>query len=559
MTKKEKKSLDFTQMSVKQITQAKDEYQLLLASLEDQYRKADISDKTYKELKEKNTKKLEEVRNYLIDMGMRDVADRPPQELEEKKQATPEVQSRPPITPRNPPQAIPGQYPQPMGQSPQAAAPSVNMELIDLKMKTSVDKVNSVIDAIKESQKSTDDKIQKITETLGEMRALVYTKEKDKQDQAIKIEKIEEEMEGVKPRKIERQFGERDKILADHGIKVEKLGAKMEIVIKNIGDIQSTLRSIGNLENISEVNKDVMQKLKEMQNLSKLTNRLSDRVQKIFMDLNKKLELFMLYKSKQDSLDELSKEMLKTVDGLSIRIEDYIEKKDIDSLKNDIFTLGNKIDDVRKIIDVIIPIINVKIPDPIRQLQNKKESIEGVLFSLEESYRDEKIPKNEYLSAKEKNEKQLKEIESKLKREWKKLQTTVKEGQNETVKAEEKPPEKVSPKEIPEEKTKQVKAAEKPKEKPPEKVSSKEEKPDETESSVEKNPPEKVSPKEIPEEKTKQVKAAEKPKAEPKKKEDDIDDATQKLLDDLKDSLDKGLISKEVYEMSKKTLLEEYE
>ena len=54
------------------------------------------------------------------------------------------------------------------------------------------------------------------------------------------------------------------------------------------------------------------------------TERLSDRIQKIFIDLNKKLELFIIYKTKQDSLDELSKEMLKTLDALTIKIDHYV-------------------------------------------------------------------------------------------------------------------------------------------------------------------------------------------------------------------------------------------
>ena len=148
---RERKSFDLTQMSVKEIIQTKDEVKLLLASLEDQYRKAETSDKTYKESKGKNKKKLEEIKNVLIDMGLRDIVEQPPKE-----------------------------------------------------------------------------------------------------------------------------FGRRDKTLNELNVNVDKLQNKMEILVKNVGDIKSILRSIGNLENISNMNKEVMQKMREMDNIGKMTNRLSD-------------------------------------------------------------------------------------------------------------------------------------------------------------------------------------------------------------------------------------------------------------------------------------------
>ncbi|MFH1364937.1 MAG: hypothetical protein ABIH52_04790 [Candidatus Aenigmatarchaeota archaeon] len=570
MAKEKKKSFDMTQMSVKQITQAKDDIQLILASLEEQYRKSEISDNAYKETKEKNTKKLEEIMAFLIDMGMRDIADKPPKELEKKTQDTPSESPSTPGTPQSgTPPATPG--------TPQAtvqvqAAPAVNMELIDMKIKSGLERVNTIVEAMKESEKSTDEKIQRITESLGEIRALIFGKEERKKDQAIRVERLEEEMAEVDPRKIEKQFAKRDKTLTELLVKADKLETKQEIMTKNMGDVQSTLRSIGNLENIASVNKDVMNKMREMNNISTLTNRLSDKVQKIFIDLNKKLELFMMYKNRQDSLDELSKEMMKTVDGISIKMEGFVEKKDIDALKNDIYSLGNKIGDVNKMIDVIIPIVNLKMPESIKQLQKKKESIEGVLLSLEDSYRDERITKQDYISAKEKNEKALKDIEKKLKREWTRTQEIAKSGklttEAKTEKKEIKPAEATEEKKEPKtqeqkeiktkkaviEKTKSVTGMpvlDEPEDEP------KEEKPAEktTEERAD-TIPEKKKPTVTVEPKKTETKKEAKPKPA---KTENVDSATQTLIDELKDTLDKGLISKEAYEESKKMLLESME
>jgi len=61
------KNLD---LSVDDLVKQKEEIEMLLSSLEDEYRNASISDKSYKEVKEKNQKRLDQIKSKLEELGI---------------------------------------------------------------------------------------------------------------------------------------------------------------------------------------------------------------------------------------------------------------------------------------------------------------------------------------------------------------------------------------------------------------------------------------------------------------------------------------------------------
>ena len=54
--------------SLTELTKRKEEIEILLASLEDEYREATVSEKSYNEIKKKNIEKLEEIKKEIEEM-----------------------------------------------------------------------------------------------------------------------------------------------------------------------------------------------------------------------------------------------------------------------------------------------------------------------------------------------------------------------------------------------------------------------------------------------------------------------------------------------------------
>ena len=350
-------------------------------------------------------------------------------------------------------------------------------------------------------------------------------------------------------------------------------------LFKNIGEVRSLLKSIGGLENIAEVNKDIALKMTKINQVAKGVDRLTNKVERIYVDLGKRLEDFLLYKAKQDTIDELVKELMKTVDILNIKQEDFITKNDIKSLKETINSLSGRVTEMKKAVDIILPIVKTKIPDHIRTLEKQKEGVVLLLNTLEEAYKNKTLSKKEYEKAFKSNQKQLKKLENILKKEWDKFKKQSKPAKEkkpeETKEIETKPQDagktQPSTEAIPESKEKAPGAQEAAEATSSEdtKKESTELKPSEATKEGEEKPekkPEETPEKTLPAEELKKDEEKKEVQKTPEKKEPKSKEEAKKaemievsnvnsLLADLEDTFKKGLIGKEAFEKTKKALM----
>lgn len=581
------RKINFESMSVDGVRNMRKEVEDFLAHLEDEHRNAGISDEAYNEAKEKNEKKLKEITDTLTNWGVLDS----PTETAEAAKAEPAPVAKPEsVEQKNAKQAPDAriepavvqanrQQPQSTYQEPAAAAAAANAamqaELIQTKMNAEVEKLKAFIDAVKETGASMDERMQKTTESIGELRSMVFQREGAARETELKIEKIEDEMSAIKPEKITKELEKRDRKSAEQDMILERLDRKSSDTQKIITGIRETLESIGGLENIAGVNKNVAEKLAKFGRAESEMQKLSSKIEKMYIDINKKLEEFTLYKTRQDSMGELLEDLMKSVDTITVNLDSYSAKSDFEKFKGDVLALQESMGRIRTSLDAVIPLVQLKLPDSIKSLREEKEGIETLLSSIADEVKKGRVPRSEYEKAKARNMKRLSEIDEKLKKEWDGFLQALKIKQPqaaETKTPESRPAE--AAKQEPKEKT-EAKAAEeetvvqenedKPAEedevaekmqekKPQEKSAVKKE---ESEAAVE---PDETGP-ESTDGKKKSSKSmeAETRKAEkPELTEDSGKTEKDRLLEELDDSFRKGMISKEAYERTKK-VLEGYE
>ncbi len=340
-----------------------------------------------------------------------------------------------------------------------------------------LEKLKVMMDTFREAKQATDETIRTISESLGELRSMVFQTDASLKEVSIKMEKIEDEIKEINPQQISKKFREFNENLEKHQLTLEKLEKKSEDLAEKINKVYETLKAMGNIENLLSLIKDVQKRVDEVNEATKYIERVGAKTEKIFIDLSKSLDEFVVYKSKQDEMDESIKELTKALDGLNTKLEGYVSKKDLDDLREEIIQINKRLEEI----DKVLPLLQARLPESIMQLKRERENILLFLESLAEQFREKRISKEEYENIKRANEKKLEEIENKLKEEWKKLEEIVKEkgagerielketqkeeGKMEEVPKEEKvEAEKVEPEEI--KAKEEEKVEEKPKEKP---------------------------------------------------------------------------------------------
>jgi len=482
-----------------ELIKKKEEIETLLDSLEDEYREATVSEKSYSEIKKKNIEKLEEIKKRIEEI---------------KKETEARVVAPAPASVKKPVEGVgvpkEGKEKQERVETGKTVEDVRSIQTDLGKLNIEVEKLKTMIESIKEIRTSTDTKIQKLMESVGEIRSLVFQREAKLGQESAKLDKLSEIVSEMEPEKVAKELGKRDKEIETHETRLEKLEVKSDDMLKTMKSIQNILEGMGNLENVVNVSKDVTEKSIKIQKNVKDMERLSDKLQKIYVDLNKKLEEFMTYKAKQGEMEELTKELVKTVDQINLNLEQYAKTEDVNALK---FALTDLEKEMATIQTHGVP--KEELPPELQALQEQKEQIETLMTSLEDEYKNRKISEKEFKKAKEMNLKKITEIDKKIEEESKKLKPLEKPVEPMMVEPEVKPEPKAEPVKLEETKEK---------------------------------------PEGITIEKEKPSKEKEKPHVEEPKPKKPLLGKKERLVFELKDLLDKGLISQDAFERTKKLL-----
>jgi hypothetical protein len=281
-----------------------------------------------------------------------------------------------------------------------------------------IEKLRVMIDAMREEKRATDETIRSLSESIGEIRSMVFQADGSLRETMLKMEKIEDEISEVKPTEIDKKLRGINERMEKNDLTLEKVDKKSEDLAEKINKVHEMLKGIGSTENLMTLNKDIQEKLEDINEAVKYIERLGTKTEKIFVDLNQYLGDFIRYKARQEDVEESLKEIVKSIDALNVKFEDYVNKKDLDSLKEDDIVIKKQIEEINK----VLPILKAKLPDEIAELRREKEDISLLLDAMKEQLNAGKISKVEYERAKKNNEKKLKEIERDLDKEWRKIE-----------------------------------------------------------------------------------------------------------------------------------------
>jgi len=441
MTKKKEKE-DVSDMSVDELIDKWKQIKELLKTLEDDYRKAEISESAYKEAKQKNERKFKQFTEILAGWGITEdqIDAKPAAEGAEEVGAAKDEKTADSAEPAdsaaepNEPQKgpVPGQTNATVPSQGTAAAqplpatqPTFSMDVIESKMDARLEKLNANIETLKETNSGLSERMQTINESIGELRSQGAQRESSIKDSQSRLETLNEEVSAINPEKYSKALEKRDKTASKQDMRIEKLEMKTSEIAKTTGDIRKLLESIGGLENVASVSKDIGKKMNQVSQSYNDIQKLSNRTEKMYVQLNKRMENFAVYQSKQENVEGVVKDIIKSVDAISMRLDDYVTITNFDALKKSISDLEIKIGSLQEMISKVIPIARVKIPQPIRDLQDQKEAIQSIMESLDEEYNEGKIKRESYERVKKKNISKMGAIEAALKKEWSRFENIV--------------------------------------------------------------------------------------------------------------------------------------
>jgi len=520
-----------------ELQRQKEDIENLLSSLEAGFAEGSITQEHYNEVKQKNQEKLEEIKKKLklAEKKVQKQAEKPEAETPPKEPVSKEEGPAPKQDKNE--EKKPGILGEISSKEREVGEEKIKEKII-MELSPKMEKINlrlvklkAFVDAMKEDKTAEREGTQHINEELGETRSALGSIEGRLSEMEMKLEDVSETLADLKPQRFAKELQKKEEEIKMHEARLEKLDDMNSTILKRVNQIQIILEKLGNIESIATMTKDISKKLVSIDDKEKKITRLADKIDNMFVEINKRLEEFMFYKAKQDSLDDLSKEMLKSMDELTTKLTRYAEKDDLEILRD---TLENKINASMK---------EEGAPSISRESQQEKSEVESLMKLLDEQFKKGQISKKDYEKAKEANVQKLREFEGGAQ----KVTVPIVAESRETI-IEQKPPVE---EEIPEEpSTSGLEQAAKIAQ-PPESEPKKEEVKEKKEPSTAKTAPSKkaVPPKEEIAQKTVTKEEIAKKIAE------NPPDKKQKMLADLEYSFRKGLISQKAYETAQKMIM----
>lgn len=425
----------------------KEDIDILLSSLEEAYSEAAVTEKHYKEIKTKNQKKLKELEGKIkiAEKKVKKTADKETKGKGKKPAAkkptsvgemlaaeqgsvpvsTPVGDEAPPLAPPGTAPTTPTPAPVPASSKPGGSVKFTGDDIKSMlsrfikeirpgglevlpkveKMSVKLEKMQAFLDAVKDERSSRDENLRRLTEEIGEIRSSIGGLDRKISQHEIFVTDINTSIGDLKPQRFVKILKKEDMQLKMHDAKLQRLEDLNSVIIKRLTRVEEVLKKIGSLERVANFGSDIAKRLVEIEDSEKRMGRISDKIDSIFMELNKRLDEFMLYKAKQDTLDELSREMMKAIDSMNTKIEKYAEKEDLDLLRS---TLEQKISATKTISG------GAGASKEMMRLQNQKDEIEGLLGIMEEQFKKGEIKKDEYEKAKKINTERLDSITKKM-------------------------------------------------------------------------------------------------------------------------------------------------
>jgi DNA repair exonuclease SbcCD ATPase subunit len=248
-----------------------------------------------------------------------------------------------------------------------------------------VEKIHGRLEALDQEKARSDERIARLSEQVGELRTMGLEREKSMGLLEADFELIKNVFEEVKPSEVARELERKEKSITEVRVKAEK----METLLERFGDEVRTYREmmekIKGMENLIEMQRTIKEETAKSDDTKKYIDRLAAKVESIFAELSSKLLALDEYQAKVEVTDELTKELVKSVDELGIKLKNFVSSEEVAGFikKADLEAFSKKIDD--------------KVSETEKNLRSLQEEIRGSFKSAEKEKAEinEKIKKIE--------------------------------------------------------------------------------------------------------------------------------------------------------------------
>ncbi|MDI6729955.1 MAG: hypothetical protein QMD06_00205, partial [Candidatus Altarchaeum sp.] len=184
-----------------------------------------------------------------------------------------------------------------------------------------IEKINGKLEVERDMRSNIESHLSDVAEKTGEIRTLVLERDRTFKNIEEEFGKFKVLIEIVQPEQIRKEMNEKEIELLSFKAKLEILNDQFDVQKKNVEKINTTIERIKSFENLSQILKDLDEKISIIENIKRETDRSAGKMEGIFLEMNKRIIEFEKRKNQIDRMDEILRDTVKNLDLFGVKVE----------------------------------------------------------------------------------------------------------------------------------------------------------------------------------------------------------------------------------------------
>lgn len=203
------------------------------------------------------------------------------------------------------------------------------------RMGMEIQKLWAQVKTLREMMKMNDERFQRLSEGIGDVRQRSLALERDLSSLEMETRKAIDLVDSVQPQKLMGEVKKED-------IKVMKLESRQETFKKfldtireELKEIKSSISAFKGTEAVIKLSNEVRRDLKDMKKIQAVVSRDSEKVEDIFVQVQKRYSRFLELSDEFRSLEKRFDDVMKKANHFMVESRDLAKKEDIHRLWDD--------------------------------------------------------------------------------------------------------------------------------------------------------------------------------------------------------------------------------
>ena len=250
-------------------------------------------------------------------------------------------------------------------------------------------KIKARLEGFGELRRANSERFQRISEQIGELRGMVMDTNKSVGAIEVKATKASDLVASVQPEKLMIDVRKVEgKVEALHA-NIESNDTIMRNIMEELKEMRNQMKFYKGIEQVIKLNEEIKKELMEVKKVEASAKRHADKIDTIFIEVNKKFTEFDKFNDVVKDLDRSMKAIQSDFDRMKVGIENKEEKKEF-------VNLLHKFNDFERHTTNIIDLLDKKSKTLKKELDERFEKLKDKLESrFDAELREAKLKKEE--------------------------------------------------------------------------------------------------------------------------------------------------------------------